>query len=1319
MNNNVMFLIELTISFLPFILFAFFNSKANIKKENRYRQYPMPVFAVIYSIVLLIFLDKLQKFLADIFLKIADFIDNFGLTFISDFIRDIYTSWGIYLELVLFNTAALLLYIIVKRMLTAILGKFKVNKNSFVGSVVELFYSYDELEDQWYIKNHYGQACTFIKTAYYGSCFVSGLTLLISCGLSMNNLISAPFYPVFAVIIIGEMAFFVDGITSDLRKSGFDMQADNSRHIAMYPLLRKPLKALFGDKLSTEGTTVNLGGATGGAIEDILIGFEQNGGHIGKNYAAFIRGKMELGLKPNVDYVTSGYDLATGKSLLFNTPFYDKLNPYVFYAMNRELLKGGKILIVLGRHGTEEDLYRWSETGMKSISNIPDLWRISVLSGKPLNEDEIPDIGIITRSGVHDLDIHKNNIPFLRKVSFVVVVEPSRLVTTAQIGLNLLIKCCGTDNPITFCSVDRNCDGLVDALSHILMTNLTEVSATEYPHGMSSYMYWTEDGNYLQHRILPGVSRYLGIGTELSMVALKNQVKKTVWYGGEAYPVLDVRWIAKQYYYDLMDYAQLPTNQENFDKVFTTSFNMCDERVSDYSFITVEDDRYNLFETRRNFATIAEQQGFVNVISSEYMLREYMSDNNELFIADAKAIPYITADYARTKRNSVISLCLLLCVDTVNEKTLNRHMIMQNIETDDPLTEIWKEICMIFGDETITDNQGNLILCVKTRDGKTVQFERDSTIIFKRNYSVESGKFESVYTIENADFSRIILEDLQNASYIAEQEDKDVYIGSELKGHVYQKYMPGQFFTLNGKYYEMVSTATDNRIMVRRASEHIGGRLAYRQIRNYTFHNIENSDTMGALKSVNNIDIHYQFADFSVSTSGYWKLNAYNDFDNGVLITINGVPTRNYHHKQILKFDFSKFGDSFTDTVRMTLTNLLNEVFVTLFADNQAFITAVTPGQYDAPLTYSLDSDDEVELTEKCIYIIEDSQLDIGLLIAVERNVNRILQIVTDYLLWNEEQIAESIRKENEPEPEKTPESFDVYDNSGEPEKKKGFFGGIVGWFKSKFKKKDKQPSDKNEDELTPKKRKKLEKAKKKAEKQAAKEQKRADKEAAKQQKKAEKEAKKNRKNKDDISEPDDTFIPPVIDDDSDNEAEKELIAPENKSPAENSDDDQAENDFSEVESSEEEFVSDDYSEDESYSEEFSEEAYSDEEYSQSSTSEGEYSEEEHSEEENVEEVYSDADESSFETLETEADEYFSDNEAVAENPTVEDNGHIISTEDNSEADLYEYDDASATPESDMGNINDLSDSDTENPSNTDVNGPEKIENEAEVNEDV
>ena len=210
MKSNTLFFMILTVSFLPFVLFAFLNSKANVKKENRNRQYAMPVVAVIYSAVLLIFLKRLSELFLNLFLNFADLFEKINLTTIADIIRDLYTSWGVYIVLVIFNTVSLLFYITIKRILTAIFERNIVRRDSFIGSVVELFYYYEESDNRWYIKAHFGQARTYIKTAYYGGCFVSGLSLLISCALCMNNLVSAPFYPVFAVIIIGEMALFID-----------------------------------------------------------------------------------------------------------------------------------------------------------------------------------------------------------------------------------------------------------------------------------------------------------------------------------------------------------------------------------------------------------------------------------------------------------------------------------------------------------------------------------------------------------------------------------------------------------------------------------------------------------------------------------------------------------------------------------------------------------------------------------------------------------------------------------------------------------------------------------------------------------------------------------------------------------------------------------------------------------------------------------------------------------------------------------------------------------------------------------------------------
>ena len=44
----------------------------------------------------------------------------------------------------------------------------------------------------------------------------------------------------------------------------------------------------------------------------------------------------------------------------------------------------------------------------------------------------------------------------------------------------------------------------------------------------------------------------------------------------------------------------------------------------------------------------------------------------------------------------LLSLCLLLCIDSVKEETLHRQMVMLNIDTKDPATEIWKEICVLY-----------------------------------------------------------------------------------------------------------------------------------------------------------------------------------------------------------------------------------------------------------------------------------------------------------------------------------------------------------------------------------------------------------------------------------------------------------------------------------------------------------------------------------------------------------------------------------------------------------------------------------------------
>lgn len=1090
MTDTLLSLLKVLGMFLPFLLFIWLSGKANLKKPLRSRQFLMPILALFYCIVLVVLLNKISEYvmafidgLPTIFYALADQLDTMadgalaqfaetvnglGEKF-EDFLKDLNVN---YILFVVLNPLFMLVHVILKRILVTLMKAIFKTGNRFYEFFARLFYDHDADKDQWYIKAHMGQARTYMKTFYIAGIVISMAAVLLTSELFKEELLAVPFYPVFGLIILGELYFFLAGLTRREMYSQTEGEEEESANVTNYVVLRQALRKLFGDKLTSEDTTVNNGFLSAQTNDEILSAMERSTDTKCEAYGRFMRGKLDDGLELDRNFLMSGLDLLNGKSILFNDPFHYDLIPYAFYAMNRTLLRHKKVLIILGRHGAEEDIEAWCREGLCAINNIPDLWKIGLLT----QEEQELDVGIVTRSSVHDLGLHEKNEDFFQQVEFAVLIEPSRLITTAQVGLNSLIRHCRrSGKSITYCSTDKNCDGLVDALSHILMCSISEVSATNRHNGTCSYMCWETDGEYLQHRMLPNLSRYLGMGTELSFAALKNQVSGTEWYGGDAFPVVDMHWIVKQYYYDLLNYASLPTEQEVIDERFRVSANMWSARAARTNYITVEDEACNMFEVKRSFSTRASEQSFINVISPEYLLKDYMAENDGIFNADPKAIPYIVADYARTERNVALRLCLRMSAGFVSAEDLRRELMLINADTGDLVGSLWHAVCACaqpVGRVESCPELGELLK--RTLNGKEYIFDR-SVIRMKRKYSMASGKMEDQYFISDPHFQAALLTDLHNASYIAEEEDgKQNYLGSELQGHIFQRYLPGQFFTFNGKYYEMLSVTSDGQVLVRRAADHINGRPSYRQVRHYSLSNAVDSTAMGACRDIGGLRVTRQFADIRVDTSAYWELERYNDFAAGRKVSINGIPTREYYNKPILRIDFTGASEKFTPQIRRTLAVLFNEVFRTLFAENHEYISAVVSGEAGVPLTYGLNGAGGFTPDENAIYIIEDSQLDIGLLVAVERNLNRIFSIVCDYLEWHFEALDRSLN----PPPQPEPPDYTVSEPQEEEPKTlwgrikkflkkiagavKRFFQKIGSFFKKLFgrKKKEEEPAD-------------------------------------------------------------------------------------------------------------------------------------------------------------------------------------------------------------------------------------------------------------------
>ncbi len=1016
--NKILPLGKLFAAYLPFLFLMLRNGKVALSREKRSSQMFMPLVALIYSIGFIILLQQALGWCRMLMGRLTDSLNLLvgvagGFSNLAAKLADLIENNAQQAAIVTLNTLALTIFLIVKRVALPVMQALWKPGAIFFEKASA--WAYEPIErngrEVWYLKESMIQARRYLKTFYVTACVLSLLLLMVSSYFYTEGILQTPFFPVLGIILIGEVYLYLNGIA--FREAGdlVEGESDSARSSLNYSIIRKVLRGYFGDKLLNENTTINNGEQETFSADDLIAKYKADDRRIVETYGKFLdRYRLENG-KLDRNYMESGYDLLCGKSILFNNPFYYDLIPYAFYSMNHKLLNHKKVLVILGRHGMENDVLQWLNVGLRKLTNVEGMWRVGVLSGT----EQTLDVGIITRSGVQDLSVHRGNSLFFEEVEYVVLIEPSKLVSTAQIGLNSLIRYCraGGEKKITFCSTDKNCDGLVDALSHALMTSISEVSSTEAHEGTVSYMNWQADGEHWIHRLLPNIARYLGCGTEISFAALKYDISKTTWYGGDKFPVTDMHWIAKQYYGELLSFAGLPVSQGLLDEVFEAKPNLWEAKKEEKAYITAEDEANNVFEVKREFSTRTTDQNFINVISSPYLLCDYMTENSGIFDTDPKAVPYIVADYTLTKRNILLRLCVQMAAGFVWEADVRKELLMAGISDESLVENLWQNLCACYNPVSLAECRDLLVV---EEQRKRLTFT-SAVIRNKKRYNVATGREETAYFINDETFIHFVLGDMSNARYFAEEENEDSFLGTESRGMIFQKYLPGQFFTICGKYYEMLRVTYDGRVQLRRAADHITGRPAYRQVRQYTIHAFAEDNAMGSRRETDGIKVNRLYADLSVATSAYWEMPSYNDFAHARRVSINDIPLRCYNNKWILELSFT----GLSGKVRYTLASLFNEVFRTIFAENQDMIVAVVPGEESVPLTYGLSV--ECEREESAIYIIEDCQYDIGLLTAVERNLTRIYQTVCDYLEWNQDAIRKSVEKQSE-----EPKSFRLFE---------------------------------------------------------------------------------------------------------------------------------------------------------------------------------------------------------------------------------------------------------------------------------------------------
>lgn len=998
---DILKLLKALLSALPFVLMCIVLAKLNIKKEMRYKQIFLPVLALLYCIAGVILLDKVSVWLLS---GVYWLIENVSWLEFLDKIN--WASGAVFLV----NFALALGFALIKWLLMPLLLPKPV---PLVGKASSPFYfATDEDtrkgEDRRYLRSKFSDARKVIAAMYFTMLAVFTLLLIVTDYMTSYELLSAPFYPAFGMIVMGEIYAFLSGMTyEEKREKANEPDDEDDEPEVDYDTLVEKYEELFGSRITLTTHTKALPDVSKSAGElldkykkeydDTLC---QEAGVLYAYYSAL----AQTGKVLDEAYLRQTRNLLDGKSVIFLTKFYTDTNDYVFLPVCRALMQKKRILVVVGGGGNVDSVSKWFSDGIQGITGFDRIWKIAPLA----EADDSSSIILFEAKNIYNQKLLHEKSKILAETSMVFLLEASSMLGTLQMGLSCLVTylCRGGNDP-QYVIYDRNCDGLVDSLSHVLNKSLVQVNATSIGTARKNAIFWQADGKLLHHRLGLNNARYLGMGTELALVALKEKVSKVVWAASRNFPVTDMGWIASQYYAEICKKAGLKISQNELSEHIEFVSDPQSISKTENSFVVVEDEYNNAFEIARQFSTRGIEQSFVNVISPRYWLREYMADNIEIFKNDPKSIPTVTPDFQRSTGNMVYKMVMRMIEAPVEEREIIDLLDMLGEDT----SAVYKSFRKLILKYCFRVSSGS-------KDENRMGEKLDNAIAIRQSTEVDPVTMRTerrrYYSIGNAEFVDKFLSQLKIVYYIADEGvDKNSYLDSAMYGHVYQKYLPGMLLTIDGKYYQVISMTKNSGIILRRASDHITGRRYYRTLRKYNLNCCESGSSAAAKRTYDNITLEYVEANVTVDTLGYLEMTEYCDIKNAKRVELSNIDQREYRAKECLKIRM----EGSTPEVRATIATLLNELFVTTFPEAHQYITATTKLESGKVIDGYMPALEGVD--DDCIYIIEDSLIDLGLLINVERYFVRFLEIICDVLDWH----AEKIKNEESKAPADTKEN--------------------------------------------------------------------------------------------------------------------------------------------------------------------------------------------------------------------------------------------------------------------------------------------------------
>ena len=525
-------------------LLAALQRVINIKRDYRGRQ---TVFTYISPAIILV-----EVVLAYIFFDKVTFSENKYLA---------------QSEIVAWNLAIYVVFLFAKCILCPIF-KGLWAKRARMELTSDNWYEYDEEHDAWFLKERYRNIRVVFNVFAWICEFVCAVILSASWVMGPNTIGWIKVFPVAGLIIVTEIYNLLSGYTRSEYLHTVHGDDIGATVKGAYFKLKETYEKMFPSALLISHTGNEYSGKTGAT--ELIKELTASEDPIDKTVGRFFGGLKKKDGLFDVDLIQASSTLLHNKSVIVFNPFYRDLSDYILLPLVHCLVNSRKCLVIVGRGSLSADICSWLREILSNYCRTGDLWRVSELS-KDAPECEV---GVLTFSQIYETSVISANSEFFNDSGIVLFIEPSKMITTSQAGLSIIVEKLNKEIRPTFCICDHDIDGLVDVMSHVLQTEITDVVAAPIPRTVYTAMGWSASGDFMRQKMFDKQTHYLGNGIELAAVAIKNQIPSITWYSSEKAPVKDIRWIAGQYYPQICRYTHMQNQQKSLDEHLAFSSNL-------------------------------------------------------------------------------------------------------------------------------------------------------------------------------------------------------------------------------------------------------------------------------------------------------------------------------------------------------------------------------------------------------------------------------------------------------------------------------------------------------------------------------------------------------------------------------------------------------------------------------------------------------------------------------------------------------------------------------------------------------------------------